>query len=40
MLRLIKQWLNAPVETTDGDGTRRMEGGKASRRGVPQGGRR
>ena len=29
MLRLIKQWLKAPVETTDGDGKRRMEGGKA-----------
>ena len=28
MLRLIKQWLKAPVETTDGDGERRMEGGK------------
>lgn len=38
MLALIKQWLTAPVETTDGDGTRRMEGGKANRRGVPQGG--
>jgi RNA-directed DNA polymerase len=38
VLRLIKQWLAAPVETTDGDGTRRMEGGKASRQGVPQGG--
>ena len=38
MLRLIVQWLKAPVETTDGDGTRRMEGGKASRQGVPQGG--
>jgi RNA-directed DNA polymerase len=38
VLRLIKQWLTAPVETTDGDGTRRMEGGKASRQGVPQGG--
>jgi RNA-directed DNA polymerase len=38
MLRLIKQWLKAPVETTDGDGRRRMEGGKASRRGAPQGG--
>jgi len=38
VLRLIKQWLMAPVETTDGDGTRRMEGGKASRQGVPQGG--
>jgi RNA-directed DNA polymerase len=38
MLRLIRQWLMAPVETTDGDGKRRMEGGKASRRGVPRGG--
>jgi RNA-directed DNA polymerase len=38
MLALIKQWLTAPVETTGGDGTRRMEGGKASRQGVPQGG--
>jgi RNA-directed DNA polymerase len=38
MLRLIKQWLKAPVETTGGDGKKRMEGGKASRRGVPQGG--
>src|SRR5208282_905481 len=27
MLRLIKQWLKAPVETTDGGGRRRMEGG-------------
>jgi RNA-directed DNA polymerase len=38
MLRLIKQWLRAPVETTDGDGRRRMEGGRNSRAGVPQGG--
>jgi RNA-directed DNA polymerase len=38
MLRLVKQWLKAPVETTDGDGKRRMEGGKASMYGVPQGG--
>ena len=36
--RLIKQWLKAPVETTDGGGRRRMEGGKASRQGTPQGG--
>ena len=36
MLRLIKQWLKAPVETTDGDGRRRMEGGKASKQGTPQ----
>src|SRR5499427_4782723 len=38
MLRLIRQWLKAPVETTGGDGKRRMEGGKASKRGTPQGG--
>ena len=38
MLALIKQWLTAPVETTGGDGKRRMEGGKANRQGVPQGG--
>jgi RNA-directed DNA polymerase len=38
MLRLIKQWLKAPVATTDGNGRRRMEGGKASEQGVPQGG--
>lgn len=38
MLRLIKQWLRAPVEMTDDGGKRRMEGGKASRRGTPQGG--
>jgi RNA-directed DNA polymerase len=38
MLRLIKQWLKAPVETTGQDGRRRMQGGKASRNGVPQGG--
>src|SRR5580692_2767747 len=38
MLRLVKQWLKAPVETTGGDGKRRMEGGKASKRGTPQGG--
>lgn len=28
MLRLIKQWLKAPVETTDGDGRKRIEGGE------------
>jgi RNA-directed DNA polymerase len=38
MLRLIRQWLKAPVETTGGDGKRRMAGGKASKQGVPQGG--
>ena len=29
LLRLIKQWLKAPVETTDGDGRKIMAGGKA-----------
>src|SRR3954462_14863158 len=38
VLRLIKQWLQAPVEITDGDGTRPMAGGKAHKLGVPQGG--
>jgi RNA-directed DNA polymerase len=38
VLRLIKQWLKAPIEERDGDGTRRMSGGKGSRRGTPQGG--
>lgn len=38
MLGLIKQWLKAPVETTGTDGKRRLEGGKASTHGTPQGG--
>lgn len=38
MLRLIKQWLKAPVETTGGDGRTRMEGGRSNRLGTPQGG--
>ena len=38
MLRLIKQWLKAPVETTGKDGGKRMAGGKANKMGVPQGG--
>jgi RNA-directed DNA polymerase len=38
MLRLVKQWLKAPVETTDKDGKRRLEGGRSSKAGVPQGG--
>jgi RNA-directed DNA polymerase len=40
VLRLIKLWLKAPVEETDGNGEggRRMTGGKSSRRGTPQGG--
>ena len=38
VLGLIKLWLRAPVEERDGDGTRRMSGGKSSTRGTPQGG--
>jgi RNA-directed DNA polymerase len=38
VLRLIKLWLRAPVEQRDGDGNRRMTGGKSSRAGTPQGG--
>ena len=38
VLRLIKLWLKAPVEERDGDGKRRMRGGKSSTRGTPQGG--
>ena len=38
VLRLIKLWLKAPVEERDGDGKRRMSGGKSSTCGTPQGG--
>src|ERR1700729_809091 len=38
VLRLIKLWLTTPVEERDGDGKRRMSGGKGSKRGTPQGG--
>ena len=38
VLWLIKLWLKAPVEERDGNGTRRMSGGKGSKRGTPQGG--
>ena len=38
ILGLIKMRLKAPVEERDGNGTRRMSGGKASRCGTPQGG--
>jgi len=38
ILRLLKLWLKSPVEERDGDGTRRMTGGKNSKRGTPQGG--
>src|SRR5712691_3253016 len=39
VLRLIKLWLKAPIEERDdGDGTRRIGGGKSNMRGTPQGG--
>jgi RNA-directed DNA polymerase len=38
VLRLIKLWLKAPIEERDGDGKRRMVGGKRTKRGTPQGG--
>jgi RNA-directed DNA polymerase len=38
MLWLIKLWLKAPVEERDGEGRRRMTGGKQTKRGTPQGG--
>ena len=38
MLRLIKLWLKAPIEERDGDGKRRIVGGKGNTRGTPQGG--
>ena len=38
VLRLIKLWLTAPVEERGDNGTRRMSGGKSSKRGTPQGG--
>src|SRR5262244_1013608 len=39
VLRLIKLWLKAPIEEWDeGEGTRRIGGGKGNTRGTPQGG--
>src|SRR5271170_5815344 len=38
VLWLIKLWLKAPVEERNGDGKRRMSGGRTSTRGTPQGG--
>jgi len=38
VLWLIKLWLKAPVEERDGEGKRRLTGGKRSTRGTPQGG--
>jgi len=38
MLDLIKMWLKVPVEERDGNGERRLTGGKDNDRGTPQGG--
>ena len=38
VLRLIKLWLKVPVEERDGEGIRRMTGGKENTCGTPQGG--
>jgi group II intron reverse transcriptase/maturase len=38
ILRLIKQWLKAPVVEQDKDGKKRIISGKSNRRGTPQGG--
>ena len=38
VLWLIKLWLKAPVEERDGEGKRRLTGGKHNTRGTPQGG--
>jgi RNA-directed DNA polymerase len=38
VLRLVKMWLRAPIEERDGDGKRRIVGGKGNKRGTPQGG--
>src|ERR1700730_17580285 len=38
VLRLVKLWLKAPIEERDGDGGRRIVGGKRHKRGTPQGG--
>ena len=35
---MIKLWLKAPIEERDGDGKRRMSGGKSNACGTPQGG--
>src|ERR1700693_4863528 len=38
VLALIKMWLEAPIEERDGDGKRRIVGGKGNMRGTTQGG--
>ena len=35
VLRLIKLWLRVPVEERDGEGKRRMTGGKSNKQGTP-----
>ena len=39
ILRLLTQWLRAPVMVERDDGKREMRGGKRTRQGTPQGGR-
>lgn len=38
MLRLLRQWLKAPVKIRDARGRKRLEGGRRATRGTPQGG--
>lgn len=38
VLALIKMWLKAPVEVSDGTGGKRLVGGKGAKCGTPQGG--
>jgi RNA-directed DNA polymerase len=38
VLRLLNLWLKTPVEERDGEGRRRLTGGKQSKCGTPQGG--
>jgi RNA-directed DNA polymerase len=38
VLRLVKQWLKAPVQSKDSNGKDRTSGGRKSRSGTPQGG--
>jgi RNA-directed DNA polymerase len=38
ILKLIHEWLKAPVEVTDERGRKRQEGGRSSTQGTPQGG--
>jgi RNA-directed DNA polymerase len=38
VLHLIKMWLKAPVEVSEGSGRKHMTGGKRSKHGTPQGG--